>query len=130
MSLEKKIKVLVVDDEEDFLDPISYYLGTKGYQIATAMSGAEALGSIDKEDFDVVFLDVNMQPMDGFECLFEIKKRKPALPVIMLTAQNSSIREGKSKIFGAEGFLEKSLDYSQAVSLIERILTDKNKEGV
>jgi len=129
MSLDKKMKVLVVDDEEDFLDPISYYLGTKGYQVTTAMSGAEALGFLERENFDVVFLDVNMQPMDGFQCLFEIKKTKPALPVIMLTAQNSSIREGKSKIFGADGFLEKSLDYSQAVSLIERIVADK-KGGV
>ena len=78
-------RVLVVDDELDFLETIVKRLEVRNIKATGVDSGPKALALLDKEDFDVVILDVKMPGMDGVETLVEMKKKKPQLPVIMLT---------------------------------------------
>jgi DNA-binding NtrC family response regulator len=83
--MAKKERVLVVDDELDFLETIVKRLQARKIKASGADSGPKALDLLKEQDFDVVILDVKMPGMDGIETLVEIKKRNPLLPVIMLT---------------------------------------------
>ena len=80
-----KIRVFVVDDEEQFVSRLAERLRLRDYDVTTALSGDQALEIIAKYNFDVVILDVAMPGKDGIETLREIKKLKPLTEVIMLT---------------------------------------------
>ena len=81
--------VLVVDDEEEFLDTLVKRLNLRKVDASGTKSGPEALLWIDREPVDVVVLDVKMPDMDGIEVLREIKNRHPLVEVIMLTGHAS-----------------------------------------
>src|SRR6056297_2061768 len=80
-----KIRVLVVDDEEQFVQQLAERLRLREYDVTTAFNGEEALDTIKHYIFDVVILDVAMPGIDGIETLRGIKKIKPLTEVIMLT---------------------------------------------
>jgi CheY-like chemotaxis protein len=122
MSEERIIKILIVDDEEDFSEPISYWLKSHGYEVTTVNSGIKMLELLGKQNFDIMFLDISMQPMDGFECLRRAKEIKPELPVIMLTAYADPVKENKARQLGADGFFYKGLEFTHAVRAIRTIL--------
>ncbi|SOC80066.1 Response regulator receiver domain-containing protein [Salinimicrobium sediminis] len=79
------IKILWVDDEIDLLKPHIIFLESKNYKVSTCQSGTEALEEIEKENFDIVFLDENMPGLSGLETLSEIKEKQANLPVVMIT---------------------------------------------
>jgi len=80
-----KTNILWVDDEIDLLKPHIIFLEDKGYSIATASNGNDAITMILESSFDLVFLDENMPGLSGLETLVSIKNSKPNLPVIMIT---------------------------------------------
>ncbi len=80
-----EIKVLWVDDEIELLKPHIIFLEKRNYKVTKAMSGTEALEEIEKENFDIVFLDENMPGLTGLETLAEIKEKQATLPVVMIT---------------------------------------------
>jgi DNA-binding NtrC family response regulator len=80
-----KIRVLIVDDEEQFVEQLSERLQLRDYDVTSCTGGEEALGIVRKYNFDVIILDVAMPGMDGIETLREIKNIKPLIEVIMLT---------------------------------------------
>ncbi|HMK35345.1 MAG TPA: response regulator [Desulfomonilaceae bacterium] len=84
-----KYSVLIVDDEEDFVETIVKRLKDRGLDAIGANSGKGALEQLETRDFDVVVLDVRMPGMDGIETLRAIKKMKPLTEVIMLTGHGS-----------------------------------------
>jgi len=79
------IKVLWVDDEIDLLKPHILFLEKKNYEVTTCQSGTEAIEEVEKNSFDIVFLDENMPGLTGLETLSEIKAKKSNLPVVMIT---------------------------------------------
>ena len=79
------IKILWVDDEIDLLKPHILFLRKKDYEVYTCQSGTEALEEIEKENFDIVFLDENMPGLNGLETLAEIKEKRASLPIVMIT---------------------------------------------
>ncbi|MFD2518811.1 T9SS response regulator signal transducer PorX [Salinimicrobium flavum] len=79
------IKILWVDDEIDLLKPHILFLESKNYNVHTCQSGTEALEEIEKENFDIVFLDENMPGLTGLETLAEIKEKQANVPVVMIT---------------------------------------------
>ncbi|MEN1783996.1 MAG: response regulator [Bacteroidota bacterium] len=81
----KKISILWVDDEIDLLRPHILFLESKGYQLTTVQSGQDALDEVQKQQFDIVFLDENMPGLSGLETLGEIKQRDSSVPVVMIT---------------------------------------------
>jgi two-component system, OmpR family, response regulator len=88
-----KFKVLIVDDEQDFLETIVKRLQARKIEVTGVESGLKALEVIDQQDFDVVILDVKMPGLDGIETLRAMKKKKPLLEVIMLTG-HASVESG------------------------------------
>ncbi len=86
-------KVMVVDDELDFLETIIKRLKARKVEVTGAESGHKALELLAGQDFDVIILDVKMPGIDGIETLREIKKKKPMTEVIMLTG-HASVESG------------------------------------
>jgi DNA-binding NtrC family response regulator len=95
----KKMRVLLVDDETEFVSALAERLNLRGFDAQTATSGEEALGKISQGPPDVVLLDMLMPGMGGLEVLKRIKKGYPQVQVILLTGRGSwdsiqGIREG------------------------------------
>ncbi len=85
----EKFRVLVIDDEVDFVETIVKRLRDRGLVAEGALSGPEGLQLLDDKEFDVIILDVKMPKMNGIETLREIKKKSPLVEVIMLTGHGS-----------------------------------------
>ena len=85
----EKFKVLIVDDELDYLETIVKRLRARDVDVSGVESGYLALEALDSLNPDVIILDVKMPGLDGIETLREIKKKKPLTEVIMLTGQAS-----------------------------------------
>jgi DNA-binding NtrC family response regulator len=102
-----KIRVLLVDDEEEFAQALSERLALRDYDITTSLTGDDALEKIKQFNYDVVILDVAMPGMGGVEALREIKKLKPLTEVIMLTGQGTVETAIEGMKLGAFDFLMK-----------------------
>ena len=83
--MEKEVKILWIDDEIDMLKPYVLFLQEKGFYVNTCHNGDDALNRIEKEDFDLVFLDENMPGLSGLETLTRLKLIRPNVPVIMIS---------------------------------------------
>lgn len=83
--MSKETRILWIDDEIDLLKPYILFLEEKGYAVYTANNGEEALELVNKEEFDLIFLDENMPGLSGLETLVRIKNIVPSVPVIMIT---------------------------------------------
>jgi DNA-binding NtrC family response regulator len=114
-------KVLLVDDEVDFLDTLSERMRDRGMNVSTTTSAEEALKKVDAESYDAIVLDLMMPEMDGLELLKAIKKKRPELQVILLTGYASVGKGIEAMKFGAVDFLEKPADL--------KVLTEKIKEA-
>lgn len=79
------IKILWTDDEIDLLQPHVLFLKDKGYEVATASNGEDAIRAVADQKFDLIFLDENMPGLSGLETLSRIKEVDPTIPVVMIT---------------------------------------------
>jgi two-component system, OmpR family, response regulator len=114
----KDFRVLIVDDELDFLETIVKRLKRRKVDATGIDSGIKALELLEKEHFDVVILDVRMPGMDGIETLKEMKRKRPLLEVIMLTG-HASVESGVQGMqYGAFDYVMKPADIDD---LLERI---------
>jgi DNA-binding response OmpR family regulator len=113
-----KPKLLLVDDEEMFLEFLSRRLISYQYDVTTCLSGEKALEMIMDHDFDVVILDVLMPGMDGIETLREIKKIKPLTEVIMLTGHASRESGIEGMELGAHDYLSKPCNTEDLIAKI------------
>lgn len=113
-----KIKVLMVDDEEQFRSTTSKILTRKGYETTMAASGEEAIEALKKAKQDVVILDMKMPGMDGNQTLAELRKIDPDLPVIMLTGHGTLDSAKMSLKRGAFDYLSKPCDIDLLASKI------------
>lgn len=113
------IRVLLIDDEVDFISTLAKRLGRRGLSISTAGSGAEALDVMAREPFDVVLLDIKMAGMDGIKTLSEIKQRHPLVEVVMLTAHANTDIVISSLAMGAYDYLMKPVNVDELVRKIE-----------
>ncbi len=116
--MSEKIKVLMVDDEEQFRSTTKKILNKKGFDTILAGSGEEAIDKI-KEKPDVVVLDIKMPGMDGHQALNEIKKLSPDLPVIMLTGHGALPSAREALVEGAFDYLTKPCDIDLLSSKIK-----------
>jgi DNA-binding response OmpR family regulator len=120
-----KIRVLLVDDEKEFVDALAERLEIRDFDVTKAFDGDEALDRIRSVDVDVVVLDVMMPGKDGIDVLREIKKTKPLVEVLMLTGHASveSAIDGLKN--GAFDYLMKPTDTKDLIAKI--VLAYKRK---
>jgi DNA-binding NtrC family response regulator len=124
MTEELKAKVLLVDDEEDFLKTLAERLETRGLKVSTATNGEDAVACTDKEGYDLIILDLSMPGIDGLETLKRIKAKQPDAEIIMLTGQGSIKSSIEAMKLGAEDFLQKPVNISE---LMDKISEAKDK---
>lgn len=105
-----KVRVLLVDDEEQFVEVLSQRLITRNFQVLTALSGDEAISILENAEVDVVVLDVMMSGRDGISTLTEIRRLKPLTEVIMLTGNTTVDTAINGMKLGAYDYLLKPTD--------------------
>lgn len=119
------MKILVVEDDLAIRDLIEINLQIAGYEVFKAGDGEEAKEVFDKEDIDLVLLDVMLPKIDGFELINYIKKRD--VPVIFLTAKNSVIDKVKGLRLGADDYIVKPFENIELLARIEVVARRYNK---
>jgi len=121
-------KVLLIDDEVEFVSALAERLQLRNYDMKTANTALEALALIYKDPPDVIVLDLKIPGMDGIEALKTIKKFDPSIEVIMLTGHGDiqSVEEGMKS--GAFEYIMKPVDIGELTSIIDRA-RKKRKKG-
>ncbi len=128
MSNEKPIKLLLVDDEVDFLKSLSERLSLRDFDVTTATDGEQAIKAAKKGQFDVAILDLRMPGMEGTEVLKVLKDKHKWIEVIMLTGYGSVDSAVEATKLGAFGYLEKPYDFEKLVDVLKDAYTARLKK--
>ncbi len=118
-SGKSKVRLLLVDDEEAYVDVLANRLRKRGLDVTKTYSGTQALQAMRKKEFDVAVLDLKMEDMDGIEVLKIIKRMDPAMQVIMLTGHGSVTAAKQGVEFGAFDYLMKPCELDALVKKIK-----------
>lgn len=119
------IKVLIVDDEKAICDLIDLNLSSAGYHCSTVQDGLEAIDKIEKENFDLILLDIMLPGADGYDIMEYI--RPLGVPVIFITAKHEVKDRVKGLKLGADDYLVKPFDVVELVARVEAVLRRYNK---
>lgn len=123
-----KIRVLLVDDQEQFVQLMTERLTMRDYDVTSSSSGEEALEKVKGYNFDVVILDMLMPGIDGIETLREIKSMKPLTEVIVLTGHAAVDTAIAGMKLGAFDYLEKPCETEDLVSKIDKAYQRKAEQ--
>ena len=121
---KEEIKILLVDDEKQFVDTLAERLAMRGFSARVAYDGPQALKAVE-EPTDVIVLDLRMPGMDGFEVLRSDKKSNPQVQVIILTGHGGDAEEQTAYRMGAYNFLKKPMDIDELLNSIRMAYRDK-----
>jgi len=114
-----KIRVLLVDDEEDYVKAMAERMDMRDLQSQVALSGEEALKVLEEDPPDVIVLDLRMPGMQGMEVLERVRKEHPHIQVIILTGHGGETEEAEARRLGAFEYLQKPADTAALVKTIQ-----------
>lgn len=123
----ERAKILVVDDEPDYITTVQCRLEWSHYEVITASNGEEALEKAAREKPDLILLDTNMPVMNGHEMLEQLR-RNPSLkdmPVIMVTARCEAEDVAAASAYGVADYVAKPFDFTELVEKIANALANK-----
>jgi len=123
-----KIRVLLVDDEEDFVETLAQRLEVRDLDVSTALNGTDALERLEDREIDVVVLDLQMPGVDGIQVLRKIKEGKPLIEVIMLTGHATVETAIEGMKLGAFDFLTKPTETEELLEKIARAFGRKSEQ--
>ena len=123
----KDIKVLLVDDEEEFVQSLAERIRIRELGSDVALNGEEALAKLEEKLPDVMILDFKMPGIDGLTVLEQVKKAYPGVQVIMLTAHGTPEIEKKARELGAFDYLQKPVAIDKLTKVIEKAYEYKQK---
>jgi DNA-binding response OmpR family regulator len=122
------VKVLIVDDEKDFLDIIAERIGARGMDVSTASSAEDALNMIEEETYDVVIMDFMMPALDGFKALKLMKTKQPEVQIILLTGNVPEEKRIEARALGALDVIEKPPDLNDLIQKIKKAKKARKKK--
>ena len=122
--MSQKIRILVVDDEEALRTVLCGELTSEGIEIRSAGDVDEAIDILDRENFDLILLDIKMPKVNGFDVLKHVKEKHPSTRVVMLTGFADLKNAIETKKLGAEDFVSKPYDLVDLLTTIERVLSE------
>ena len=122
------IRILIVDDEKPICDLIDMNLSAAGYDCRSVQDGIAAIDLIEKEDFDLILLDIMLPGADGFDIMEYIKPLK--IPVIFITARSDVRDKVRGLKLGAEDYLVKPFDVLELVARVEVVLRRFHKTEI
>ena len=119
--------ILLVEDEENLQEALKLNLELEGYEISIASDGAEALRKVEQEYFDLLILDIMLPEIDGISVCETIRLKNTTLPILMLSARNSSADRVLGLKKGADDYLTKPFNLEELLLRIEKLIR-KNKQ--
>lgn len=122
MSKKTNFHILIIDDEADFSASLEEWFNSQGYDVKVASSGFEALELLNTVAPKVILLDIYMPGMDGIQTLLKIRKFNSSVPVILLASKLSEEVRLEGYKAGANGFLDKTLDFYKIEHIINSIV--------
>ena len=114
-------RILIVEDEESFSDPLSYLLGKEGFDAVVVDNGPDALTEFDRAGADLVLLDLQLPGLSGTEVCRQLRQRS-SVPVIMLTAKDSEIDKVVGLELGADDYVTKPYSSRELVARVRAVL--------
>ncbi|SMX84461.1 response regulator transcription factor [Brevibacterium antiquum] len=114
-------RILLVEDEDSFSDPLSYLLGKEGYEVSVADDGLKALAEFDRNGADLVLLDLMLPGVSGTEVCRELRA-KSSVPIIMLTAKDSEIDKVVGLELGADDYVTKPYSSRELLARVRAVL--------
>src|ERR1044071_1961119 len=126
MSEEKKTSILLVEDEENLHEALRLNLELEGYDVTSAFDGAAALKALQAEYFDLIILDVMLPEMDGINVTETIRLNNNEVPILILSARNSSADRVLGLKKGADDYLTKPFNLEELLLRVQKLI-EKNK---
>jgi len=120
-------RIMVVDDEKDFLFTMEYWLKSKGYEVKTVTNGLQALELAKTFNPNLILLDVIMPGMDGVETLKRLREFNKEVPVIIITAYIGEERVAEASTYQISGLFYKDKDFKEGLELLESVLRTHKK---
>ncbi len=114
--------LLVIEDDLSILTGLEDNLSMEGYEVSTAANGIDGMSLIIEKNFDLLILDIMLPGMNGFEICKKVKKEKPLLPIIMLTARSSEMDKIAGLDYGADDYMSKPFSIAELLARIRAIL--------
>jgi two-component system, OmpR family, response regulator RegX3 len=121
-------RILVVEDEESYRDPLTYQLRREGFDVVEAATGTQALEQFDSTGADLVLLDLMLPGLSGTEVCRELRQRGD-VPVIMLTAKDSEIDKVVGLELGADDYVTKPYSFRELLARVRAVLRRKGGES-
>jgi len=127
MSPEKKTSILLVEDEENLHEALKLNLELEGYDVTSAMDGAAALKAVQSEYFDLIILDVMLPEMDGIAVTETVRISNNEVPILILSAKNTSADRVLGLKKGADDYLTKPFNLEELLLRVNKLI-HKNKK--
>lgn len=125
--MSKNKKVLVGEDSSIIINLTKNVLAFENYEMKSARNGQLVLDLLDKEEFDLILLDITMPVMDGVECIRKIRTlddpQKKSLPVIAISGNVNNLSPEQFRKLGFDDFIQKPLDYDQVLATVKKHLS-------
>ena len=129
MSADKKTSILLVEDEENLHEALKLNLELEGYEVTYAFDGAAALKAVENEYFDLIILDVMLPEMDGISVTETIRISNNEVPILILSAKNSSADRVLGLKKGADDYLTKPFNLEELLLRVHKLI-NKNKTNI
>jgi two-component system alkaline phosphatase synthesis response regulator PhoP len=124
---ESKASILVVDDEENLHEALRLNLELEGYEVTSAYDGNEALKKIGNEYFDLIIMDIMMPEVDGISVTETVRVNNNDVPILMLSARNSSTDRVLGLKKGADDYMTKPFNLEELLLRVDKLI-QKNKK--
>lgn len=119
---DKKFSILLVEDEENLQEALKLNLELEGYEVTGCSDGAEALRVVQKEHFDLIILDVMLPELDGIAVMETIRLNNTEIPILILSARNSSADRVLGLKKGADDYLTKPFNLEELLLRVKKLL--------
>ena len=126
MSTQKP-SILLVEDEENLHEALKLNLELEGYEVTSAFDGAAAMQAVQNEYFDLIILDVMLPEVDGFSVTQNIRLTNTEVPILILSAKNTSADRVQGLKKGADDYLTKPFNLEELLLRVHKLI-DKNKK--
>ena len=118
-------RILVIEDEKSFSEPLSFLLGKEGYAVEVAADGNEAISKFDKSGADLVLLDLMLPGISGTEVCKQIRATSN-VPIIMLTAKDDEVDKVVGLELGADDYVTKPFSMRELMARVRAVLRRRN----